>query len=133
PRNSRWSATSGGGRVDASRLSRLASPCAALLRRASAQRPELLRRWRRCTVTIEKPAPIIRMPTATIQRRSRPVNGSDFAASVLVVEVVVVFSGVVAAFDGLTSLAGEVPLFGVVVVGVVVVVVVVFGSAGFWA
>jgi hypothetical protein len=84
------------------------------------QRP-VLRRWRRCTVTIEKPTPIRSRPKPTVQRRSKPVNGSDFAllvvGLVLVVGVVLFVAGSVVFVGVLLSFDGEVPVLGVEVVG----------------
>src|SRR6185437_7638311 len=42
---------------------------------AVAQRP-VLRRWRRCAVTIVRPIAISSRPPAIVQRRSKPVKGS---------------------------------------------------------
>jgi hypothetical protein len=100
------------------------------------QRP-VLRRWRRCTATIENPAPIRTRPMAIVQRRSKPVNGSVLAF-VPVVGVVLVLAGAVSFAAALFSFAaalfsfdGEVPVLGVgVVAGVGVVPVV--GGGGVW-
>jgi hypothetical protein len=87
-------------------------------------------------VTIEKPIPIRTMPIPTVQRRSKPVNGSDFAVVGLgvVAGVVVVAGGVVVVVGVLLSFDGDVPVVGVgvgvVLVGVVLVVVV--GGGGVW-
>ena len=70
--------------------------------------------------TIEPPIATSRKPAAIVQRRSKPVNGSDvafFAAAVvdvgsLAFSGVVVFSGVLLSFDG------DVPVVGVGDVGV---------------
>ena len=96
----------------------------------AAQRP-VSRRWRRCTVTIEKPIASRSTPAPIVQRRSKPVNGSvealavvgdvvDLLGTVLVVAGAVVFSGVLLSFDGDVPVVGV----GVVVAGVVVGVVV---------
>jgi hypothetical protein len=88
--------------------------------RIVAQRP-LVRRWRRCIVTIEKPVASSTMPAAIVQRRSKPVNGSDVAFCVVVGAGVVVgssffVSGAVSFFGVEVSFDGEVPLVGVGVV-----------------
>src|SRR5262249_9462801 len=41
----------------------------------SGSQRELRRLERRCTTTIEKPAPIRTIPTANVQRRARPLDG----------------------------------------------------------
>jgi hypothetical protein len=99
-------------------------------------------------VTIEKPMPIRTMPIPTVQRRSKPVNGSDLALLVglvvlvgaaLVVAGAVVVVGVLLSFDGDVPVVGVgvvlvgVVLVGVVLVGVVLVgVVLVVGGGGVW-
>jgi hypothetical protein len=103
----------------------------------------LLRRWRRCIVTIEKPVASSTMPAAIVQRRSKPVNGSDVAFCVVVGADVLVgssfFVSGAADFSGvLDCFSGEVPDVGVgvdvgvagaeVVVGGGVEVVVVVGG-----
>jgi hypothetical protein len=110
--------------------------------RIVAQRP-LLRRWRRCIVTIEKPVASSTMPAAIVQRRSKPVNGSDVAFCVVVGADVVVgssffVSGAVDFSGVLDCFSGDVPEVGVgvdvgvagaeVVVGGGVEVVVVVGG-----
>jgi hypothetical protein len=70
------------------------------------------------------------MPIATVQRRSKPVNGSDFAVAVglvLVVGALLVVAGEVVVLGVLLSFDGEVP-----VVGVGVGVVLVVGGGGVW-
>jgi hypothetical protein len=88
-------------------------------------------------VTIEKPMPIRTSPIPTVQRRSKPVNGSDFAVVVglvLVVGALLVVAGVVVLVGVLLSFDGDVPVVGVgvVLVGVVLVLVLVVGGGGVW-
>jgi hypothetical protein len=80
---------------------------------------------------IEPPAPRRSRPAPTVQRRSRPVNGSvlavAFAGLVPVAGALLEFAGATV-LDGVVEvpvgvfvdLDGDVPLFGVVVAGVVV-------------
>jgi hypothetical protein len=89
-------------------------------------------------VTIEKPMPMRTRPIPTVQRRSRPVNGSVFAVVVglvLVVGALLVVAGAVVVVGVLLSFEGDVPVVGVgvVLVGVVLVgVVLVVGGGGVW-
>jgi hypothetical protein len=97
-----------------------------------------LRRWRRWTITIERPIASRSTPAPIVQRRSKPVNGSVDAffavgsplalGSVEDVSGAVVFVGVLLSFDGEVPVVGVgvgvvVVAAGVVVVGVVVGVV----------
>jgi hypothetical protein len=78
--------------------------------------------------------PIRTRPIATVQRRSRPVNGSDFAVAgaVLVAGVVVVVAGAVVVVGVLLSFDGDVPVVGVDAGVVLVGVVLVVGGGGVW-
>jgi hypothetical protein len=82
-------------------------------------------------VTIEKPIAMRTIPIPTVQRRSKPVNGSDFAVVGLgLVAGVVVVGGAVVVVGVLLSFDGDVPVVGVgVVLGGVVLVV---GGGGVW-
>jgi hypothetical protein len=78
----------------------------------------LSRRCLRCITMIEPPAHTKNSPPPTVQRRSRPVNGSllAFAGDVVVVGALLavagstVLDGVVGVF---VDFDGDVPLFGV--------------------
>jgi hypothetical protein len=67
---------------------------------------------------IEPPAHTRSSPPATVQRRSKPVNGSElaFAGDVVVVGALLAVAGAVS-FEGvvgvLVDFDGDVPLFGV--------------------
>jgi hypothetical protein len=67
---------------------------------------------------IEPPAPIRSNPAPTVQRRSKPVNGSElaFAGDVVVVGALLAVAGSTV-LDGvvgvLVDFDGDVPLFGV--------------------
>ncbi|GEM_PF-2443860 len=69
-------------------------------------------------VTIEKPMPIRSRPAPTVQRRSKPVNGSELAfalvvlGALLVVADGVVFVGVDVDGGVLFAFDGDVPLLG---------------------
>jgi hypothetical protein len=77
------------------------------------QRPALRRR---CKVTIEKPMPIRSRPAPTVQRRSKPVNGSELAFALVLGTLLAVADGVVfvGVDDDAGALAfdGDVPLLG---------------------
>lgn len=76
--------------------------------------------------------PIRTMPIPTVQRRSKPVKGSDFAVlvgAVLVVGVLLVVAGAAVVLGVLLSFDGDVPVVGV---GGVVLVVGVVGGGGVW-
>jgi hypothetical protein len=77
------------------------------------------RRWRRCITMIELPATIKSRPPPTVQRRSKPVNGSElaFAGEEVVVGELLAVAGEVVLDDAgvLDDFDGDVPLFGVVV------------------
>ena len=129
----RISARSPGAPCNAKRPPETRRPFAVLLS-VVAQR-SFLRAWRRCAVTIEKPIASRSTPAPTVQRRSKPVNGSveAFAVGSLVVVGVVdvgsldASSGAVVFVGVLSAFSGEVPdvgvVAGVVAVGVVLVVV----------
>jgi len=76
--------------------------------------------------------PMRTRPIPTVQRRSKPVNGSDFAVLVglvLVVGALLVVAGAVVLLGVLLSFDGDVPVVGV---GVGVGVVLVVGGGGVW-
>jgi hypothetical protein len=84
------------------------------------------RRWRRCITMIEPPAHTSNNPPPTVHVRLKPVNGNvlAFAGCVLVVGTLLVVAGATVLVAGVVEVGvfvdfdGDVPLFGVGVVGV---------------